>query len=157
MLKLKIIFAVFLIGILTGCGDKPQSSTPTASPTAAYTPPQKTEVVVDAMDLSYAMFAGNDGKGKNKDVYFLEMEGNRVKLVNAFVYGKDTSDSSVWLLLIGDNTPRILCQQRSKEGKMVVANLDKKLSNATVVGDYDSVMGNKVYLKECTITSTGKE
>ena len=69
------------------------------------------------------------------------------------MYGKDTSSESEWLLLIGDNTPRIICQQKSKEAKMIVANMNNKISSATVEGDYSHFLSNKLYLTNCVITA----
>jgi TolA-binding protein len=108
------------------------------------------QITLDGGDLSYAMFMGDDGKGKTKEAYFLEMDQKNVTLTHSFVYGKDTTSSSMWLLLIGDNTPRIICEQSTKEAKMVVANMSKK-GFATVAGDYARVSGGIVYLTNCTM------
>jgi len=74
-------------------------------------------------------------------------------VTNSFVYGKDTTNESEWLLLIGDNTPRIICKQKTKEAKMIIANMDKKISDATVEGDYSRFSDNKLYLENCSVTS----
>jgi cytochrome c5 len=113
---------------------------------------ESSTVTIDAMDFSYALFSGDDGKGKSKESYLLDLsDAKNVRLINAFVYGKDTTSGSTWSLLIGDNTPRIICQQSSKQAKKVVVNLTKKLSNATVEGEYVDFELNRLILRDCKI------
>jgi hypothetical protein len=148
-----ILIAVVAIASLNGGGTSEKSSTAAArgSATTGTQRSAKSQSTIDAMDFSYALFAGADTNGKKKEAYLLEIQDTKVKLINAFVYGKDTSSESAWKLLIGDNTPRIICEQKTKESKMVIANLDKKLADATLEGDYSRFSGNILYLSNCSL------
>ena len=149
----RLALLVVATASLAAC-QRGQDSTPNDSTSAIS---QEKVVSFDAMDFSYALFAGKDTNEKTKEQYLLDMDGaKRIKLTGAFVYGKDTSGSP-WLLLIGDNTPRIICEQESKEAKSVVAGLTEKLSQATVNGDYKTFEGNKLYLTNCTIESVSAQ
>ena len=67
-------------------------------------------VNIDADTLSLALYGMPTTPSKEEMLF--AMEDALVKLVNARLYGKDTSNR--WLLLIGDNTPRIVCIQETK-------------------------------------------
>lgn len=109
-------------------------------------------VTVDADQLSVAIVRGQDDNGKSKAAYFLEFErGDIVRATNSFVYGRDTSSSNTWTISIGDNAQRVVCRQTTKEAKMVAANLNKKLEDATVVGEFTLITGDIVYLENCII------
>lgn len=137
-------------GLLIGVVSAPNGSISSSNSTDSVRPSGKT-VTINEGKFSYSLFAGADEDGKTKEAWLLDLDGaKKVKVVNAFVYGKDTSGSS-WDLLIGDNTPRIICQQETKEAKQVVANMTKKMSDATLEGDYSMFSGNKLYLKNCFI------
>jgi len=147
---MKKLYAVCaLVLLLVGCGKSEPTAAPSQNSTQIQSAPKK-EVVINGMDLAYALWKGDDGNGKTKEVYFLEMEGNMVVLTKALIGAKDTNDSSVWYLGIGEpKVPKILCEQRSKEAKMLVANFTNVIYDATVVGEYDRVSDGKVYLKDC--------
>jgi len=154
-MSIKILTLVILMFFgISACSNKSEPSTSASKENSESKPDVKADEKVlsfNAMDFSYALFAGADTNGKTKEQYLLDIEGSkRIKLLGAFVYGKDTSGDP-WSLLIGDNTPRIICEQQSKEAKMVIANLTGKLSEATINGDYKTFTGNKLYLTNCAI------
>jgi len=164
VLKTNALAAVTILLTLYACGDKSANETSNSqnqSPKmrtaqAKGSPPNtsKPTVSIDAMGFAWALVYGADTDGKKKEVYLLEMQdAGKIILRNSFVYGKDTSSESEWLLLIGDNKPRIICQQKTKEAKMVIANMDKKLSGATVEGEYSRFSSDKLYLTNCAITA----
>ena len=72
-----------------------------------------------------------------------------VKLVNARLFAKDTSNR--WLLIIGDNTPRIVCIQETKEAKRYVMAFKNTIPQATVTGKWWKNINNIVYLENCTV------
>lgn len=93
----------------------------------------------------------NACKGPSKEEIMLEMEGNYVTLVGAYLYAKDTSSDRAWYLIMGDNEARVLCEQTSKTAKEVVARFKNVMSNATVSGTYSRLSNNKLYLTNCTV------
>ena len=114
----------------------------------AFTPIANAETVtIDAMKLSMALYGMPTTPSKEEMIY--EMEGATVKLVNARLYAKDTSNG--WYLIIGDNTPRVLCEQKTKAAKRYVVALKKILPKATVTGKWKYMSSNRVYLENCTV------
>ncbi|MDA8875478.1 hypothetical protein N9I60_02840 [Planktomarina temperata] len=104
-------------------------------------------VTIDADTLSLALYGMPTTPSKEEMLF--AMEDSLVKLVNARLYGKDTSNR--WLLLIGDNTPRIVCIQETKEAKRYVIALKNKIPQATVTGKWWKNINNVVYLENCTV------
>ena len=139
-----------LSAMLVGCGDKQSSAT--SNPNSVL--PQATPKVVTIQEKGFigAVFFGKDSNGKTKEEYFLELQGAEiVKVLDGYVYGKDTSGGERWYLLIGDNTPRIYCLQETQEAKQVIIDTKKKVF-ATITGRFDYIGNNALNLKNCTLS-----
>ena len=109
-------------------------------------------VTVNESKLTNAIYYGKDSDGKTKEDYFFDFKpGNTVIVVNSFVYGRDTSSSDSWSINIGDNTPRVTYRQKTDDAKRIAMNLTKRLVDATVTGIFNSIIGDVVYLDNCTI------
>lgn len=134
---------------LISCGDR---SSGIASHATASTEPHKIDsVTIDADSFTHALYVGQDMAGRKKEDYVAELKNAaHVKVLNAYVYQKDTS-SDQWLLVIGDNSPRIICQQKTRESKVSIKKLDTPISHGVVEGDFDSFNGNRLYLNDCLV------
>ena len=152
--KTNTLTAIIILLSLSACSDDKQKQSNQTKTTPSPAIKSKPTVSIDGDQFMVAQFRGTDDNGKKKEAYMLDLQdAGKVIVTNSFVYGKDTTNESEWLLLIGDNTPRIICKQKTKEAKMVIANMDKKISNATVEGEYSRFSDNKLYLENCSITS----
>lgn len=148
--------------MLVACSDSEQASYEAANDQLTISDTAKPELpmlTIDGGQLAGAIFQGKDDFGKSKEEYFLEFQrGQTVTVTNSFVYGKDTSSSSsdAWYIYIGYNSPAIVCKQTNSESKRVLLSLNKRLEQATVVGRFEDIVMDRVYLYDCTI-SGGQE
>ena len=140
---------------LIGCGDKNSDTANSSSNVVPQAAPKVIEpkvVTIPEKEFIGAVYMGKDINGKTKEEYFLELQGAKVvKVLDGYVYGKDTSGGNKWYLLIGDNTPRIYCLQETQEAKQVIVDLKKKVF-ATVTGNFDYIANNALNLKNCTLS-----
>ena len=148
--------------MLVSCSGGDQASGEAANDQLAVSDTAKPEIpmlTIDGGQLAGAIFQGKDDFGKSKEEYFLEFQrGQTVTVTNSFVYGKDTSSSSsdAWYIYIGYNSPAIVCKQTNNESKRVLLSLNKKLEQATVVGRFEDIVMDRVYLYDCAV-SGGQE
>jgi hypothetical protein len=140
---------------IVGCGEKNPETNSASTNTVPQVAPKVVEpkvVTIPEKGFIGAVYMGKDLNGKTKEEYFLELQGAEiVKVLDGYVYGKDTSGGERWYLLIGDNLPRITCLQETPEAKQVVVDLKKKVF-ATVTGKFDYIANNALNLKNCTIS-----
>lgn len=121
------------------------ASTLTLSPAVA------DDYTVSAREVVDALYFGQTSDGKSKDLLLLEMEGNTIHMAGAFVYSTGTVDDT-FLAVAGDNTPRVVCIQSSKEKRIAAISTLTKKGAYNIVGEwlrFDNELG-AVVLGECT-------
>jgi hypothetical protein len=156
MKKIYSIFLVFICSMLmVGCGEKNSTASNNTTNVVPQASPKVVEpkvVTIPEKGFIGAVFMGKDSNGKTKEEYFLELQDAKVvKVLDGYVYGKDTSSGSGWYLLIGDNAPRIYCLQETPEAKKVIVDLKKKVF-ATITGNFDYIANDALNLKNCSLS-----
>jgi len=110
-------------------------------------------VSIDANKFTYSQMMGVDQDGKKLEEWLLSIDGaKRIKLINANVFGKDISDSKSWGLLIaqiGSTEPQIICLQKTRDSKELVAGFEKPIKSVNFLGEYPKYTGNILYIENC--------
>ena len=106
------------------------------------------DYVVDGQDVIMAVGMGQTSDGKSLDMLLLEMEGNTIHLNSAFVFTTQTEGTTLYVG-VGDNVPRLICAQKSKEKRLSAMQTVKKIGGYNIVGTYDVYKGGVIFLTEC--------
>jgi hypothetical protein len=106
------------------------------------------DYVIDGQDVIMAVGMGQTSDGKSLDMMLLEMEGNTVHLNSAFVFTTQT-EGTTFYVGVGDNVPRLICAQKSKEKRLSAMQTVKKIGGYNIVGTYDVYKGGVIFLTEC--------
>lgn len=106
------------------------------------------DFTVDGSEIIMAVGMGKTSDGMSLDRLLLEMEGNTVHVNGAFVFTTQT-EGSTFYVGIGDNIPRLICAQKSKEKRIAAMDTVKKIGGYNIVGTYDVFTGGVIYLTEC--------
>lgn len=106
------------------------------------------DYVVDGQDVIMAIGMGQTSDGKSLDMLLLEMEGNTIHLNGAFVFTTQT-EGTTFYVGVGDNVPRLICAQQSKEKRLSAMQTVKKIGGYNIVGTYDTYKGGVIFLTEC--------
>lgn len=106
------------------------------------------DYVVDGQDVIMAVGLGQTSDGKSLDMLLLEMEGNTIRLKSAFVFTTQT-EGTTFYVGVGDNVPRLICAQKSKEKRLSAMETVKKIGGYNIVGTYDVYRGGVIFLTEC--------
>lgn len=106
------------------------------------------DYVIDGQDVIMAVGLGQTSEGKSLDMMLLEMEGNTVHLNSAFVFTTQT-EGTTFYVGVGDNVPRLICAQKSKEKRLSAMQTVNKIGGYNIVGTYDVYKGGVIFLTEC--------
>lgn len=106
------------------------------------------DYLVDGQDVIMAVGMGQTSDGKSLDMLLLEMEGNTIHLNGAFVFTTQT-EGTTFYVGVGDNVPRLICAQKSKEKRLSAMQTVKKIGGYNIVGTYDVYKGGVIFLTEC--------
>lgn len=106
------------------------------------------DYTVSGDDVTTAVAMGQTSDGKSLDMLLLEMEGNTIHLTSAFVFTTQTEGTSFYVG-IGDNVPRLICVQKSKEKRLHAMQTVKNVGSYNIVGDFDVYTSGVIYLTEC--------
>ena len=109
--------------------------------------PQSGDYVVD-FNLATAMFLGETKDGRSMSRIALEMEDRTVFINSIYAYGT-SEGTGYYTIIMGDNTPRVLCRQTSREARLHAMDELKKPDTYAVRGRYDAYDGRKITLVEC--------
>ena len=122
-------------------------SPPTTKP--SHLSPQPGDYVIN-YDLTGAMFMGETNNGTPISRVFLEMEDRMVFLAGEFVYGFANSARS-YQVLIGDNEPRIICQQNSKQARLHAMDVAQSKGSYAIRGRFLDYNGQQLTLVDCQL------
>lgn len=106
------------------------------------------DYTIDGNEIITAVNMGQTSDGMSLDRLLLEMEGNTIHVNGAFVFTTQT-EGSTFYVGIGDNVPRLICAQKSKEKRIAAMDTVKKVGGYNIVGTYDVFTGGVIYLTEC--------
>ena len=106
------------------------------------------DYVIDGQDVIMAVGMGQTSDGKSLDMMLLEMEGNTIHLNSAFVFTTQT-EGTTFYVGVGDNVPRLICAQKSKEKRLSAMQTVKNIGGYNIVGTYDVYKGGVIFLTEC--------
>ncbi len=106
------------------------------------------DYTVDGNEIITAVNMGQTSDGMSLDRLLLEMEGNTIHVNGAFVFTTQT-EGSTFYVGVGDNVPRLICAQKSKEKRIAAMDTVKKIGGYNIVGTYDVFTGGVIYLTEC--------
>jgi hypothetical protein len=106
------------------------------------------DYTVDGQDIIMALGIGETADGKSKDMLLLEMEGNTIHVTNAFVFATQTEGSNFFVAM-GDNIPRLMCVQTSKEKRLSAMQTVGKIGGYNIVGTWNKFTDGIVFLQEC--------
>ncbi len=106
------------------------------------------DYTIDGNEIITAVNMGQTSDGMSLDRLLLEMEGNTIHVNGAFVFTTQT-EGSTFYVGVGDNVPRLICAQKSKEKRIAAMDTVKKIGGYNIVGTYDVFTGGVIYLTEC--------
>jgi hypothetical protein len=106
------------------------------------------DYTVEGDDVISAVGMGQTSDGKSLDMLLLEMEGNTIHLKSAFVFTTQTEGTSFYVG-VGDNVPRLICVQKSKEKRLAAMQTVKNVGSYNIVGNFDVYTSGVIYLTEC--------
>ena len=106
------------------------------------------DYLVDGQDVIMAVGMGQTSDGMSLDRLLLEMEGNTIHVNGAFVFTTQT-EGSTFYVGVGDNVPRLICAQKSKEKRLSAMQTVQKIGGYNIVGTYDVYKGGVIFLTEC--------
>jgi hypothetical protein len=106
------------------------------------------DYTVDGQDMIMALGMGETADGKSKDMLLLEMEGNTIHVTNAFIFATQTEGSNFYVAM-GDNIPRLICVQMSKEKRLSAMQTVGKIGRYNIVGTWNKFTDGIVFLQEC--------
>lgn len=106
------------------------------------------DYTVDGHDIIMALGLGETAAGKSKDLLILEMEGNTIRVTNAFIFATQTEGTNFFVAM-GDNIPRLMCVQKSKEKRLSAMQTVEKIGGYNIVGEWDKYTDGIVFLQEC--------
>lgn len=106
------------------------------------------DYTVDGQDIIMALGLGETAAGKSKDLLILEMEGNTIRVTNAFIFATQTEGTNFFVAM-GDNIPRLMCVQKSKEKRLSAMQTVEKIGGYNIVGAWDKYTDGIVFLQEC--------